>query len=226
MNGPSGSASRHAARTASCSSGAAPRAPFPDGPTLCVNGSQKSSKPLWSARAVELAVLDVLQARQRRSAPRCRPAGSRPLAARRSTSGRTSRIAFQKVRSIVMPPSSMSHMQAATVPPGRVTRAISRTPLSGIAHERDHKAGQRRVERRVVPRQRFRHAFAHVGSGTRAHGTPPRTAGLDRPRRRSPLPTRAASSTVSPPGPQPTSRTRAPARASAASHSAAASDVV
>ena len=42
--------------------------------------------------------------------------------------GTTCRAAVQKIRSMVMPPLAMSHMQAATMPPGRVTRAISFTP--------------------------------------------------------------------------------------------------
>ena len=55
-------------------------------------------------------------------------------------------------------------MQAATVPPGRVTRAISRMPCVGVAHERDHELGERGVERAVLPRERLGAADAHVGA--------------------------------------------------------------
>ena len=101
-------------------------------------------------------------------------------------------------------------MQPATTPPGRVTRAISRTPAVGVAHERDHERGERGVERAVVPRQLLgarprarrrpgcasRQASANCSAGSIAATWS--------------APSRAASSRVSPPGPQPTSSARMP----------------
>ena len=55
-------------------------------------------------------------------------------------------------------------MHGATVPPGRVTRAISRAGV-GIAHEREHELRERGVERPVLPGQVLGGAHAHVGAG-------------------------------------------------------------
>ena len=71
-----------------------------------------------------------------------------------------------------------SQKQAATVPPGLVTRAISSDARVRVAQETDDQAGQRRVELPVVERQLLGHADPHVDSGV------PLPARLDERRRR------------------------------------------
>jgi hypothetical protein len=72
---------------------------------------------------------------------------------------------FQKIRSIVMPPVAMSHIQAATVPPGRVTRAISRTPRSGSDMKPITSDDTAASHSPVRPRQVFGHTHTNVGLG-------------------------------------------------------------
>jgi hypothetical protein len=116
-------------------------------------------------------------------------------------------------------------MHAATVPPARVTRVISPTPRSAsrmkpITSEDSaasnspsvHGGSSATPSRTSAPGFRSRHAAANCGAGSIA-------ATFD-------APTRAASTLVSPPGPQPTSRTRMPDLTPAASASALASDGV
>ena len=81
-----------------------------------------------------------------------------------SASGSTVRAARQNVLSIVMPPPGTSHMHAATTPPGRVTRAISRTPAAASRMNATTSERQRGVERAVLERQLLGHAHAHVGA--------------------------------------------------------------
>ena len=182
---------------------------IPDGPTWRERLPEVIEAGVVGARR-ERAVLDVVAAPRRRSARRCRPSASRAARISLSASGRTSRIAFQK--------SEHRHAALLDVPhagrdgaagPGHARHLTH--ALVGIGHERDHEARQRRVERRVVPRQRFRQRLRARRRRGRARGTPRRTAASDRQRRRCSAPARAASSAVSPPGPQPTSRTRVPA---------------
>ena len=113
-------------------------------------------------------------------------------------------------------------MQGATVPPGRVTRAISRMPWSGSLMNAitswaraasnvpsSHGSASAPPTRTSAPGWRSRQASANCAAGSIAAT---RSA-----------PVRAASSCVSPPGPQPTSSTRSPAATPAASASATAS---
>ena len=125
------------------------------------------------------------------------------------------------MRSIVIPPVAMSHMHTATVPPGRVTRAISRTPWSGSAMNpmtSEDSAASNRPSRQgsssatptrtSAPGLRSVQASANCAAGSIA------ATFL--------APVRAASSAARPPGPHPTSTTRIPAVTSAASASATA----
>src|SRR3712207_2821939 len=79
-----------------------------------------------------------------------------------TTPGSMRRTAAQNVASIVMPPVAVSHLHAATVPPGRVTRAISRTPWSGSSMKPSTRECERRVELPVRPGQRLAGADADV----------------------------------------------------------------
>jgi hypothetical protein len=118
----------------------------------------------------------------------------------------------------------MSHIAAATVPPGFVTRAISPMPWSASliqATTSEHIAASKvpssqgsdsaTPSRTSAPGMRAWQAAANWGAGSIA-------ATLS-------SPTRRASSTASAPGPQPTSRTRMPARTPAASANFGASPV-
>ena len=102
-------------------------------------------------------------------------------------------------------------MQSATVPPGRVTRAISRMPWSGSLMNAitswasaasnapsSHGSASAPPTRTSAPGWRSRQASANCAAGSIAAT---RSA-----------PVRATSSCASPPGPQPTSRTRMPDR--------------
>ena len=110
-----------------------------------------------------------------------------------------------------MPPPGTSHMQPATTPPGRVTRAISRMPGRRVAHERDDERAQRDVERAVLEGQLLGDAHAHVGARVaRPAGVGELRGGVDRGDVVR-ADARDASSRVSPPGPQPTSSARMPA---------------
>ena len=114
-------------------------------------------------------------------------------------------------------------MHWATTPPGLVTRAISRVPASAsrmkaITSEDSATSNVSSVERQVL-----RGAVAHVGAGVAltVRGGELRRSGSIAATWSSPR--RAASSCVSPPGPQPTSSARIPAVTPAASASAIAS---
>ena len=103
-------------------------------------------------------------------------------------------------------PHARGHDPAGPRDPRHLARARSR-----VAHERHHERGQRGVEAVVLERQRpprCRRARRRPGC---APGWRRRTARADRSRPRGPRRRRAASSCVSPPGPQPTSSTRIPA---------------
>ena len=80
------------------------------------------------------------------------------------------------------------HPPAGEVPHARCDgAAVARDPghlaqaLLGVAHEADDQRAERRVERVVIPRQRLRHALAHVGPGVaRAAGRHELRRGVDR----------------------------------------------
>ena len=120
-----------------------------------------------------------------------------------------------------MPPPGTSHMHAATTPPGFVTRP-SRACPARVAHEGDDERGERGVELAVVPRQLLGAAHAHVGARVALPaGVGELLGGVDG--GHVAAPSRATSSLVSPPGPQPTSSARMPGCTPAASASATAS---
>ena len=119
------------------------------------------------------------------------------------------------------PAAAMSHMQRGHVPPGRVTRAISRTP-GRDRHEPDDQRGHGASKypsghgsasaipsRTSAPGWRSRQADTNCGAGSIAATFSARPAGTAR--------------LVRPPGPQPTSSTRIPSRHAGLSASAAAS---
>ncbi len=62
-------------------------------------------------------------------------------------------------------PPARSQTDAATAPPGRVTRAISRSPATGARHEVYDELGQRGVELAVAEGQLPGDAVAHVDAG-------------------------------------------------------------
>ena len=139
------------------------------------------------------------------SPSRCRPSAARPRR-RIDLAHRLPEVAQHRHPT----PGDVPHARRHR-PPGRVTRAISLTPRSGSRMKpmtsEDSAASKRRVGPRAAPRprprgRRRRDALTasgrELGAGSIAATFSP--------------PTRAATSAASPPGPQPTSTTRMPAR--------------
>ena len=222
-NGPDGSPSsaKQWSRIACWRSASCWRRYEPAGPTANVNGSQKSSKSAYLAEVASVPDCTSSSPAPRRSSA-ISPSRTPTRACSPSVSGWTVRAARQNVLSIVMPPPGTSHMQPATTPPGRVTRAISRTPAAASrmnATTSEHSATSNAPSsngsssatptRTSAPGLRARQASANCSAGSIAATWS--------------APTRDASSRVSPPGPQPTSSARMPAATPAASASSTAS---
>ena len=107
------------------------------------------------ARAGEPRLVDRRRGRGRARPPSRRSAGARPPA--------------------------RSQTDAATTPPPRVTRAISRSPATGSGHEVDDELRERRVERVLVERQALgrRVCDAHAGIAASRAASTKRLRGID-----------------------------------------------
>ena len=163
VNGAVGRRARQSSLSSVSRPGSRPAVKAPAGPTPSVNRSHQSSKVGCSTATVSAVSSISLRPAASNSSRRCPSrAPARPDSS--STSGSRTRAASQNSASGLWRP-AWSQTQAATTPPGRVTRRHLREPGDGVRHEVDDELRDRGVERVVRKRKVLGRRLFHRDAG-------------------------------------------------------------